>query len=484
MRALFERSEMELDRVQKETGLPIEQGEAQGQVETNGSKSGTDKVDIADHLFPFEGLADYLQVGDAHSRSAAPKGFKGDEFDRLSEVLGELTWLGSGRSRQLRRAYNGLVRQGQLLRAIMDMTPDLVSLQDVDLVYRAANKSFCKYLNRQEDEVLGHTDFDIFSEYQADQNYHEDKQILMTGKTLSKEITVRGEKNRRCFYILKVPVYAEQQIIGLLLMARDITVLKQYQEQLVHAQKMEDLGRLAGGIAHEINTPLGIILGYTQLLLEDLEGEDQRKKDLRIIEKQTRICRQLVADLLGFSRQSGFTREEMDLNASIQEVISLVEHTFGLNKVFVRSDFDPNIPPMEADKECLRQVWMNLFNNAFDAIGENGCIFVRTKLCAHRRRVVVTIADTGPGINESDLDKIFDPFFSTKPVGKGTGLGLSVSFGIIKDHGGRISALSPAPNEYMPSELEGQVPVGAGTVFVIELPILENILPEEDCDQG
>ncbi len=408
----------------------------------------------------------------------------GDELQELAEAFDVMAATLKDYLGQIQTARQDMARQRQLLRTILDVTPDLVSLQDVNLVYQAANKAFCKYFNLEEKDIVGRTDFDIFSEAQADQNYHEDKQILVTGEALSKEIAVAGERNRRWFHILKVPVYDRDRITGLLLTARDITVVKQYQEQLVHSQKMEDLGRLAGGIAHEINTPLGIILGYTQLLLEDFEEGTQSRTDLETIEKQARICRKLVADLLGFSRQSGFTRAEMELNDSIREVISLVEHTFSLNKVWIRSDFDANIPPIEADKERLKQVWMNLFNNAFDAIGEDGFIFVRTKLCAHRRRVVVTVADTGPGIGEDDLDKIFDPFFSTKPVGKGTGLGLSVTFGIIKDHGGRINALSPAPNEYMPSEMEEQIQIGAGTVFIIELPVVDDVLPEDECEEA
>ncbi len=133
-------------------------------------------------------------------------------------------------------------------------------------------------------------DFAIFSSTQADLNYHEDKQILLTGAPLSKEIQVQKGKQSRWFHILKVPVKDGDKIVGLLLTARDITMLKKYQEQLLASQKMEHLGRLAGGVAHEINTPLGIILGYTQLLLEDVDKEEW-KEDLKIIEKQTKICK-------------------------------------------------------------------------------------------------------------------------------------------------------------------------------------------------
>jgi PAS domain S-box-containing protein len=350
-------------------------------------------------------------------------------------------------------------------------------------VYQAANKAFCSYFKINEEDVLDRTDFDIFTESQADQNYHEDMQILKSGKPLSKEISVKQGQTVVWFHILKVPVYNEGRITGLLLAARDITVIKQYQERLVQSQKMEDLGRLAGGVAHEINTPLGIILGYVQMLLEDAPQDSQMAKDLQTIEKQTRICSNIVSDLLGFSRQNQTTRAEVDVNESIREVISLVEHTFGLNRVRVVHDFDPNIPDIEGDKDKLKQVWLNLLNNAFDAVQQGGWIRITTKLCAHRRRVAITVTDTGPGIQQDILNKIFDPFFSTKPVGKGTGLGLSVTFGIIKDHGGRINVLSPAPREYLQCISDDTASMGAGTVFLVELPLWHMKLPEEECEE-
>ena len=406
----------------------------------------------------------------------------GDEIQELAEAFDYMAMTLNDRICQIEAAEKALSKQKQVLRTTLDVTPDMVALQDENLVYQAVNKAFCSYFQLEESDILGKTDFDIFSESQADQNYHEDMQILKTGKPLSKEISIKHGETVIWFHVLKVPVYAEERIAGLLLTARDISVIKQYQERLVQSQKMEDLGRLAGGVAHEINTPLGIILGYAQMLLEDVERDSQMAEDLRIIEKQTKICKNIVSDLLGFSRQNQTTRTDVDINESIQEVISLVEHTFGLSRVQISSDFDPNIPQIEGDRDKLKQVWLNLLNNAFDAIEQDGYIRVTTKLCAHRRRVAITITDTGSGIKQEILNKIFDPFFSTKPVGKGTGLGLSVTFGIIKDHGGRINVLSPAPKEYVPGiPDEGRV-LGPGTVFLLELPLWEMALPEEECE--
>ena len=407
----------------------------------------------------------------------------GDEIQELAEAFDYMAMTLDDRIRQLQNTEKELSHQKEVLRTTLDVTPDLVALQDENLVYQAVNKAFCAYFKLSEADILGRTDFDIFTESQADQNYHEDMQILQTGKQLSKEISVSHGETAIWFHILKVPVYTEGRISGLLLTARDITVIKQYQERLVQSQKMEDLGRISGGVAHEINTPLGIILGYVQMLLEDVDENSQIAADLRIIEKQTKICSNIVSDLLGFSRQSQTTKTEVNINESIQEVISLVEHTFGLNRVQVLSDFDPNIPDIDGDKDKLKQVWLNLLNNAFDAIEQDGYIRITTKLCAHRRRVAITVTDTGPGIKQENINKIFDPFFSTKAVGRGTGLGLSVTFGIIKDHGGRINVLSPAPKEYLQAVTDRNTALGPGTVFLVELPLWYMKLPEEECEE-
>jgi len=171
----------------------------------------------------------------------------------------------------------------------------------------------------------------------------------------------------------------------------------------------------------------------------------------------------------------------LDINVSIREVVDLVEHIYRQNRIKIMQELDDQIPPVFGDKERLKQVWMNLFNNAADAIEKDGCIFVKSKLCAHRKRLVVFVADTGSGIAEDDLDRIFEPFFTTKSVDKGTGLGLSVIFGIVKDHGGRISALSPVPGEYMDMYPPCEGELGPGTIFFVELPLEGDTLPPDEC---
>ncbi|MBM9537059.1 ATP-binding protein [Desulfobulbus alkaliphilus] len=408
----------------------------------------------------------------------------GDEIQDLAEAFDAMAITVKKHIEELTEREKTIARQQGLLKTIMNVTPDFITLQDKDLVYRFASKAFCDYFDLSEEDIVGKTDFDIFSRRQADLNYHEDRQILITRQPLTKEITFKRPEGQRWFHVVKVPVQDQDGgIMGLLLTARDISVLKKFQEQLIQSQKMEDLGRLAGGVAHEINTPLGIILGYTQLLMDDIKDEELLA-DLKIVEKQTKVCRKIVADLLGFSRHSHSVSEAVDVNTSLQEVIKLVEHVFFLNRIRILHALAEHVPTLTGDRERLKQVWLNLLNNAADAIGQDGLIYVQSRLGDKGQKVEISFTDTGKGVAREHLSKIFDPFFTTKEVGKGTGLGLSVSFGIIREHGGRITAHSPPPPQYLPMGFQPGETFGPGTVFIVELPLEHREAPRAEEGKG
>ncbi len=395
----------------------------------------------------------------------------GDELQDLAEAFDAMAMTVKKHIEELTEREKTIARQQGLLKTIMNVTPDFITLQDKDLTYIFAGKAFCDYFNLKEEDVVGKTDFDIFPGEQAEENVHEGRQIFDSGHPLAKEINLSHPEEQRWFHVIKVPVYDQDgTIMGLLLTARDISMLKKFQEQLIQSQKMEDLGRLAGGVAHEINTPLGIILGYSQLLMDDIKDEELLE-GMKIIEKQTKVCRNIVADLLGFARNSQSFSETVDVNASIRKVVNLVEHTFFLKRINVILAVDENIPPFTGDEARLKQVWLNLLNNAADAIGQDGNIFVQSKLRPEGQSFEVSVTDTGTGVTKANVSKVFDPFFTTKEVGKGTGLGLSVSFGIIKDHGGVISVVSPPPGQYLPADFQKTEQMGPGTVFIVELPL-------------
>jgi PAS domain S-box-containing protein len=224
--------------------------------------------------------------------------------------------------------------------------------------------------------------------------------------------------------------------------AKDITHRKQMFQQLQRADRLASLGQLSAGVAHEINNPLGLILGYTQFLIRNEPEGSQRGEDLKTIEKQTRNCKKIVEDLLNFARRTGAPKTRISLSETMDAVIAVLRKQLELDNIAIHTHYDQSLPDLEGDPEKLKQVFMNLLINARQAIHRNGRIEVRVGRDAERAQALVTVTDDGPGITADVQEKIFDPFFTTKPTGQGTGLGLSVSYGIIADHGGEIQVTS------------------------------------------
>ncbi len=408
----------------------------------------------------------------------------GDELQNLAETFDAMALTLKTHIDDLRGAEQSLRDQQRLMRTILDVTPDRVSLVDTRVRYQGANRSFADHVGMELDDIVGKTDFDLFEEQVAEKRHLWSRDILQSGERLDKQVKIVDADGERWFHVVSIPVYDDNgNITGLLRTDRDITDIKGYEKQLLQAQKMESLGLMAGGVAHEINTPLGIVLGYAQLLQEDVEKGSQMHQDLGIIEKQTKVCKKIVADLLGFSRQSHSSKREMCFNNSVMEAISLVRHTFSLDHVEIVTELDDRFPIIYGDPEKLKQVWINLLNNARDAMSTTGgVVFIRTLLDTPHGTVTLWIADSGEGIEQEKLKNIFDPFYSTKPVGLGTGLGLSVSFGIIEEHDGHLSVASPVPTDFdFPSN--EALEVGPGTLFEVVLPFDHDKDREDDSDR-
>lgn len=387
----------------------------------------------------------------------------GDEIQDLAETFGIMAMT-------LKKQITALGQQEQLMRTILDATPDLVCLFDAKHRCLAVNKAFANFLGLSEAEIIGRTEADFLPPDEAGERLARNRAILESGRSEQAEVRVRTARGEQWFHEVNVPVRdAAGKVVGVLKTARDVTEVRSIEEKLLQSQKMESLGKLAGGVAHEINTPLGIILGYAQLLQDDVPEGGQIREDLRIIERQAKVCRKIVADLLGFSRQHESSMGEMDVNESVRDVVSLVRHTFSLGKVAIELDLDETLPTVTGDREKMGQVWMNLLNNARDAMPGGGAIRISSRRREPDGGLTVSVADNGTGIEPQHLGKVFDPFFSTKGVGEGTGLGLSVSFGIVQNHGGTIEAESPASKAFQPSE-----PGGPGTVFHVLLPLRAN----------
>jgi two-component system NtrC family sensor kinase len=245
----------------------------------------------------------------------------------------------------------------------------------------------------------------------------------------------------------------DDHVIGRLLIMTDLTDRVELEDQLVQAEKLSSIGVLAAGVAHEVNTPLAVITSQLQMLMRQLPADDPHSPVLDRVVKQGFRASEIINNLLKFSRVSGSERVELELNKIVQETLSLVSPVLRAARINVQTDYDPDLPSVHGNAGKLQQVFMNLIMNAHDAMPSGGDLMVTTR--AVDSTVCVEIADSGVGISPDNLRKIFDPFFTTKATNRGTGLGLAVSYGIIREHSGKI---------YVDSE------VGRGASFRLEFP--------------
>ncbi len=230
--------------------------------------------------------------------------------------------------------------------------------------------------------------------------------------------------------------------------------LRRMQAHLIQSEKMTAVGKLAAGVAHEINNPLTGILTNSSLMLEDLPADHPWREDLQTIVDETLRCRKIVKGLLDFARQTKPQRTLLNLNQVVEDVLSLVRNQTVFKSIRVVNYLDPSLPTVLADADQMRQVVLNIVLNAADVMTQGGELRVESSHDTVAGRVQVRIADTGPGIPEDVLGRVFEPFFTTKKTG--TGLGLSIAHGIVERHAGQLRVLSPP---------------GGGTTFIIDLPV-------------
>jgi|Deesub1362A_J573_1020465.scaffolds.fasta_scaffold01014_5 signal transduction histidine kinase len=228
--------------------------------------------------------------------------------------------------------------------------------------------------------------------------------------------------------------------------------LKNKEAQVIQSEKMATVGKLAAGIAHQINNPLANIILYSQIHREDVNDEET-KKVLEIIEEEASLASKVVQGLLDFSRQREFKNETVQVNEVIRKMLNILKPQLQYKNINLELDLDKNLPEIKGDSAKLLDAFINIATNAIDAMKEGGKLSIRTY--KSDGKVVVEIADTGVGIPDEHLSKIFDPFFTTKEVGKGTGLGLYITYSVIEKHDGEIEVKSR---------------VGEGTTFKIYLP--------------
>lgn len=229
------------------------------------------------------------------------------------------------------------------------------------------------------------------------------------------------------------------------------------ERRLIQAEKLAAVGEMAAGIAHELNNPLTTVMGFTELVLDELPEDGEHRPDLELVLKEARRAREVVRRLLDFSRHSESERTRVDLNELMDDVLSLTNHLMRTSGVQLDVNLGKKLPWITVDRNQMKQVFLNLFHNALQAMPSGGQLLVQTaaRQRGGRKWVTASITDKGDGISSGDLERIFEPFFTTRSGEGGTGLGLSVTYGIVSDHGGDI-------------EVESEL--GKGTSFTVWLP--------------
>ncbi|MCX7825160.1 MAG: ATP-binding protein [Verrucomicrobiae bacterium] len=249
------------------------------------------------------------------------------------------------------------------------------------------------------------------------------------------------------------------QVKNVVVIIEDLTQQRQIEAQLRQAEKMAAVGQLGAGVAHELNNPLASILGYTQILLKRAPADHPFRASLEIIEQESLRCKNIILNMLAYSRPAGQNMSLEDLRAIIERTLALMRNQAAIRNVQMDLAYDTAIPRLRLNANQMQQVLVNIIANAFDVMPQGGRIFIACALDSERRRVILKVGDTGHGIAAEHLPRLFEPFFTTKEHWRGTGLGLAVCYKIVQDHGGRIYARNRT---------------GGGAEFVIELPVPDN----------
>lgn len=366
-----------------------------------------------------------------------------------------------------------LEQQKRLLNDILTNIPHYIFWKDRNFVYQGANTPFTKLAGfSSPDQIVGKCDEEVSSNEDHLSFYRKcDQQVIETGNPMLniEEPFVGADGATLTIMVSKVPLIDEQgQVTGVLGVAYDITERIALEAQLRQAQKMESVGRLAGGVAHDFNNMLSIILGNTEMILEDLDSTNPVIDNLNEIYKAAERSSNLTRQLLAFARKQTITPKVLDLNTTIEGMLNMLRRLIGEN---IKLAWLPknNLWTIKIDPSQIDQILANLCVNARDSIKDIGKLTIETDnvsfdndYCREHDSfkpgdyVMIALSDNGCGMNKEILDNLFEPFFTTKGIGEGTGLGLSTVYGIVKQNNGFINVYSE-PN--------------TGTTFRIYIPM-------------
>lgn len=376
----------------------------------------------------------------------------------LKSLSDELLFLNRHLERLVAERSKEVAVSERKYRRIFEVSRDMILVAGKDGIIRELNPEGYKMLGlKNADNLTGKRFQDFFSDekdWMRIENKLEEKGFVSSIEIELKRIDgTRMESLVSGSYDRSWP--GQEEAIHFLV--KDIEQRKMMEKQMAQADKLASIGQLSAGIAHEINNPLGVILGYSQLLLRNEITETDRYNDLKTIEKHVKNCKSIVEDLLNFARSSKPEIKTTRINEAAEDVLNFVLHHSKLDGIDIIRNYDEGVPPMLLDEKKIKQVLINLLMNAGHAIGKKGSMSLSTEYIRQDNKVAIKVADTGYGIEKKNLPRIFDPFFTTKPTGEGTGLGLSVSYGIVKSHGGEVLVESEP---------------GKGTLFTVLLPVV------------
>jgi PAS domain S-box-containing protein len=369
-----------------------------------------------------------------------------------------------------------LTKSEQKYKSLVENAEDIIFSINYSGNFLSVNKYGAAFFGKTEEDIVGHNISEILSRPSAETFLLTIQKVFDTKE--SRQIThlvIIGERqfwfntNLRRLFDEAGNIYA---VLGI---SRDVTERRKIEEHSYYTEKLASMGTLAAGVAHEINNPLGVILGFTDLLLEKVPLDSQEYDLLKTIERQGLNAKRVVENLLNFARHKEHKEELVDINKNIETVLSVMGNTLLVNKISVKKFLEDNPPLVKVDSGELQQVFFNLINNAIHAMqgSGKGLLTISTK-SLHNSVIEVRISDTGHGIKKEHRKRIFDPLFTTKEVGKGTGLGLSVSYGIVTKHGGTITFKSRSKGEAEET----------GTTFIITFPVAEKVENKITGGQG
>ncbi len=370
------------------------------------------------------------------------------------------------------RTTTDLRRSQKHYKSVVENARDLIFLVNEKGAFLSANTAMARLFGIPAAAIVKKRIADLFSREDADAMLQWVQDAIHSRKSLEIKAAMRLKDRVFWFSTHFVPIFGEDGAVEqVLVMARDITDRQHMENQMAQTEKLASMGTLAAGVAHEINNPVGVMLGFTELLLDRVPPDSKEHEMLKTIERQGLNAKRIIENLMTFARQPAKHEDFTDLNRDFDNVLTLVKNNLLTKKVDLDKRLAKDLPRVRGDAGELQQVFLNLINNAVAAMPGGGKLTVITKINPYNHMVEVVIADTGTGIPKKYADRIFVPFFTTKKVGEGTGLGLAVSYAIIEKCGGQIRFESRAADD----GVEGPT----GTTFFIDLQPESAAAPQE-----